>query len=801
MSNLLTNNVKFNLTPLQKCSCDGYCNNTSSTISGLKYVLSIPLGASIFKVLDHDGNDLTGSVVGNTITGLSVVPGECLSLIITINIDDATQIAICPIIISGQLQDSDGCVISNCVQENFTYECITCAQITACNLDTDTRLANCVTNPDSSITCEIIDVLTEEVLGSITIPASPPTLYTDGGTLISNLPGETLLFTSGSGLVVTATDTIPGGTIDYSFIDDPVTGGSTIQVYTFDDNSDIFSWVDADTLAGPGAGNITFLLEGGTIVDDNYADATFGFHKSLTTNDGHINSLIIGVSALHSDEAAQINAVTTAHTKAVIAGVSGSIESGVNLVTGSYNEVRSPGTNNFVSGNGGNIQSSANLVGGSGVRTNINADNNVLAGFGNSNIGVSNSLVVGTSQGAITGSNHLIGGTAHTIEGSNHLVVGNTNILGISSLNSIVGGTLNTYNGSNSLLIGESNVTNITSDNSVIAGNANLNIIGNNVIVAGSTNQLSQSNALLVGTNNNVTATRTIVGGSNNTVSGIDSFVIGSFNNWAGLGSVVGGTGNQGSGQRNLVAGGNNDVDQNDGLVVGNNNVVTGSYNGIIGSANTVTGGVGNVCTGFVNGVTGSYNVIGGASNTIDGQKSLILGSLNTLSATGIENIICGTQNTIAADYCIVSGTNNNLAVGMDAGAIIGGSSIVPAIIETAQVYVPFLHLWGDNLASGPQTLASGQGISATPINTMLVVDPDDEWEVKRMAFISADAGNGLSQGTDGGAFANAASFIEGIYDNDAGASGGGVAIGEVYELSATNTYGLPTGMLKVRRV
>lgn len=39
-----------------------------------------------------------------------------------------------------------------------------------------------------------------------------------------------------------------------------------------------------------------------------------------------------------------------------------------------------------------------------------------------------------------------------------------------------------------------------------------------------------------------------------------------------------------------------------------------------------------------------------------------------------------------------------------------------------------------------------------------------------------------------------------GIYDDDAGAATGGVQVGEMYELSATNTYSLPEGTLKVRR-
>ena len=43
---------------------------------------------------------------------------------------------------------------------------------------------------------------------------------------------------------------------------------------------------------------------------------------------------------------------------------------------------------------------------------------------------------------------------------------------------------------------------------------------------------------------------------------------------------------------------------------------------------------------------------------------------------------------------------------------------------------------------------------------------------------------------------------VQGIFDNDAAAAAASppVSIGETYELSATNTYGLPEGILKVRR-
>lgn len=43
--------------------------------------------------------------------------------------------------------------------------------------------------------------------------------------------------------------------------------------------------------------------------------------------------------------------------------------------------------------------------------------------------------------------------------------------------------------------------------------------------------------------------------------------------------------------------------------------------------------------------------------------------------------------------------------------------------------------------------------------------------------------------------------MIQGIYDDDLDAAGNGVEIGEYYELSATNTLGLPDSMIKKRTV
>lgn len=64
--------------------------------------------------------------------------------------------------------------------------------------------------------------------------------------------------------------------------------------------------------------------------------------------------------------------------------------------------------------------------------------------------------------------------------------------------------------------------------------------------------------------------------------------------------------------------------------------------------------------------------------------------------------------------------------------------------------------------------------------------------------LLSADAGNALSTGSDGGLYFKHLAAT--AYANDTSAGVGGVAIGEFYQLSGTNTYGLPEGIMKVRK-
>ena len=41
---------------------------------------------------------------------------------------------------------------------------------------------------------------------------------------------------------------------------------------------------------------------------------------------------------------------------------------------------------------------------------------------------------------------------------------------------------------------------------------------------------------------------------------------------------------------------------------------------------------------------------------------------------------------------------------------------------------------------------------------------------------------------------------IKGVFDNDSDATANGVILNEIYELSTSNTYGLPEGLLKKRK-
>lgn len=128
----LANGDKFLVEALVDCSCDGFCNNTSSSIGPLDYVMTIPAGLEIAEVLTLDGQNLTGLVVGTSIIGIIIEPNKCLALNILLNVTNASLITECPFIVHGELLDEYGYLVPGVTIENFSFNCITCDEVEEC---------------------------------------------------------------------------------------------------------------------------------------------------------------------------------------------------------------------------------------------------------------------------------------------------------------------------------------------------------------------------------------------------------------------------------------------------------------------------------------------------------------------------------------------------------------------------------------------------------------------------------------------------------------------------------------------
>lgn len=96
---------------------------------------------------------------------------------------------------------------------------------------------------------------------------------------------------------------------------------------------------------------------------------------------------------------------------------------------------------------------------------------------------------------------------------------------------------------------------------------------------------------------------------------------------------------------------------------------------------------------------------------------------------------------------------------------------------------------------------------NATDLYAFRVFPLTQELAIRTPAIVNGTATNGdlftLTDATEGiGEWTpfSGASISFDIYDDDTAAGAGGVSIGQAYELSALNPYGMPEGMIKVRR-
>ena len=281
-------------------------------------------------------------------------------------------------------------------------------------------------------------------------------------------------------------------------------------------------------------------------------------------------------------------------------------------------------------------------------------------------------------------------------------------------------------------------------------GNIN-NSLGDYTIISGVRNENDGQASLVVGSSNINTATGdgSIIGGGNrvgtplgNTNSGVSSIVAGTGNNNSGGVSLVIGQINTNSGQQAIIGGQDNINQARNTIIGGRNNTVSGTEGSFVMGVNNSQ--LDNRATG----IFGPNNIFQPSS-----VSSLIVGETN--NATSYSSLLVGRGNSIFGQVnsanSFVLGQNNILPTNMGSSAIIGGNTIAPttqgSVAEDSQVYVPYLHLWGGNphaavgVASGPQILTAAQynALNGGNGGYVLVVDPDDEFEVKMMTKAEFD--------------------------------------------------------------
>lgn len=179
--------------------------------------------------------------------------------------------------------------------------------------------------------------------------------------------------------------------------------------------------------------------------------------------------------------------------------------------------------------------------------------------------------------------------------------------------------------------------------------------------------------------------------------------------------------------------------------------------------------------------------------NTTDGTLYYVDGA-NTWTAVPVQYSFTITDGT--TNETIVTGDNLTFA---DSATL----DFTVAATDTVSAGVKLSATVGNDLVAN----ADGLFVDVSALETLAVVTTDGTAlgvaqsgvndHTVDITLLSADAGNALSTGVDGGLFIAGS---KGIFDNDVAAGVAGVLIGEEYELSAVNTYGLPEGLHKTRR-
>ncbi len=202
----------------------------------------------------------------------------------------------------------------------------------------------------------------------------------------------------------------------------------------------------------------------------------------------------------------------------------------------------------------------------------------------------------------------------------------------------------------------------------------------------------------------------------------------------------------------------------------------------------SVSRAVGPTKTIINNSSVGIYGLTGSEVSTVNrgfgiGQGNRIANANNT-GVIGFNNdseagnsLVVGQEQRDSSDNSFLAGAYNQLPDQMEFSSILG-VDIIPSVIEKAQTYVNYLHLTGEDTTIGNSTLAKdkpGPKVMSNPTE-ILVLDPLDDWEVKRVNIAS---------------FLTQPDLFPGPFKNDAEASANNVPL--------KSAYYTPTGDLRIR--
>jgi hypothetical protein len=201
-----------------------------------------------------------------------------------------------------------------------------------------------------------------------------------------------------------------------------------------------------------------------------------------------------------------------------------------------------------------------------------------------------------------------------------------------------------------------------TVDSTATGGNARgTNAIDLQTLRQYSFHVASGASSVVIGVNNASQSANSVTIGTSNWASANNAVALGTSNNPWAINSIALGIGNS----VNALA--------SNGVAVGSYNAVSSPYGCAVGWSNTVSG-QGAVGIGAYHAVSGQYGFAGGYWNTVSGANATAFGSQNT--ASGINSFVTGSKGSTQGVECI-------MAIGVNFGAIVGSSYILPLIAET----------------------------------------------------------------------------------------------------------------------